>query len=155
MKSYELAGLENRGGFIKMEDNLARELEVEEDTLAGQSFAQQIEQPYERVAPSVTPIPQSEPLPKGLTKLEMGLVGIIGIILFSFILLNVHTSLELNTASRDLQDVNRQVAQTNIEIENLSQQAHELSRYDRIQEIAEKYGLELHNENIINIAPQE
>ena len=136
-----------------MEDNLARQLEDEEDTLVGQNVAQQIEQPYERVTPTVTPIPQSAPLPKGLTKIEMGLAGVLGIILFSLILFNVHTSLEFNSASRNLQDVNRQIAQTSIEVENLNQQAHELSRYDRIQEIAEKFGLELHNENIVNIAP--
>lgn len=136
-----------------MEDNLARQLDIEEEMLVGQNYAQPIQRPYERVTPNVRPIPQSEPLPKGLTKIEMGLVGLIGIILFSLILFNVHTSLEFNTASRELQDVNRDIAQTSIEIENLTQQAHELSRYDRIQEIAEKYGLELHNENIINIAP--
>lgn len=135
-----------------MQDNLARELEIEE-TLVEQNYAQQIERPYERVAPNVTPIPQSTPLPKGLTKGEIGLVGILGLILFAFILFNVHTSLEFSTASRNFQDVNRQIGQTSIEIENLTQQAHELSRYDRIQEIAKKYGLELHNENIINIAP--
>lgn len=138
-----------------MEDNLARELELEENTVAQESYAQRIEQPYERVAPTVTPIPQAEPLPRGLTKFEAGLVTAIGIVLFALILFNVHTTLQLSSASRDLQDVDRQIAQTNIEIENLNQQAHELSRYDRIQEIAGKYGLELHDENIINIAPTE
>lgn len=145
--------MKDRGGFTKMEDNLARQLDIEEEMLVGQNMAQPVERPYERVTPSVTPIPQSEPLPKGLTKIEKGLVSIIGVILFSLILFNVHTSLEFSTASRNLQDVNRDISQTTIEIENLTQQVHELSRYDRIQAIAEKYGLELHNENIINIAP--
>ncbi len=137
-----------------MEDNLARELEVE-DTLVQESYVQQINQPYERVEPTVRPIPQAEPLPKGLSKFETALITVLSIVLFGFILMNVHTNLGLSSASRDLQDVNRQIAQTNIEIENLNQQAHELARYDRIHEIAEKYGLELHNENIINIAPTE
>ena len=65
-----------------MEDNLARQLDIEEEMLVGQNMAQPVERPYERVTPSVTPIPQSEPLPKGLTKIEKGLVSIIGVILF-------------------------------------------------------------------------
>lgn len=139
-----------------MEDNLARELKVEEEVLVEDAYAaQQIEQPYERVAPTIEPIPQTEPLPKGLTKIEAGLVAVLGIVLFVFILLNVHTNLELSSASRNLQDVNREITQTNVEIENLNQQVHELSRYDRINEIAEKYGLELYDENIVNIAPVE
>lgn len=137
-----------------MEDNLARELEIE-DTLAQNTYAQPIGQPQERTAPKVVPIPQAKPLPKGLSKFEKGLVAVFGIILFTFILLNVHTNLALSNASRDLQDVNQNIAQTNIEIENLTQQVHELSRYDRIQAIAQKYGLELHNDNIVNIAPTE
>ena len=76
-------------------------------------------------------------------------------IIFTLTLFNISSSLELSTASRGVQDVNAEIAQTKIEIENLTQQTHELSRYDRIQEIAEKYGLDLHKDNIINIAPQE
>ncbi len=139
-----------------MEDNLARELELDEQAVAWEeAYAQPAQQPYEQTVPRIEPIPQAAPLTKGLTKFELFLITSFAIIIFGMILLNVQSSLELSTASRSVQDVNAQISQTNIEIENLQQQSHELSRYDRIQAIAKKYGLELHEDNIVNIAPQE
>lgn len=139
-----------------MEDNLARELEVEEQSIAvEQPYVQPVERPYEETTPSVEPIPKAEPISKGLSKFEVVLISLISFVVFGLILLNVHSNLQLTSASRELQDVDSQITQTENEIENLEQQSHELSRYDRINEIAEKYGLELHNENIVNIAPRE
>lgn len=143
-----------------MEDNLARELELDIE-LSGDSVAyeQQIQQPYgepaQEVAPSIQPIPQAAPLTKGLTKLEIGLIAIMGTIVFALVLFNVYSDLQLTNVSREVQDVNAQIQQTEVEIENLQQHAYELSRYDRINEIAEKYGLELHEDNIINLVPVE
>ena len=140
-----------------MEDNLARELEVyiEEAAAVERNYAQPFEQPVRKTTPRIEPIPQAEPVSRGLTKFETTLVAVLSVIVFAFVLLNVHSSLQLSNASRELQDVNSQISQTNIEIENLQQQSHELSRYDRVNEIAKKYGLELQEDNIINIAPQE
>lgn len=143
-----------------MEDNLARELELDIE-LSGDSVAyeQQIQQPYgepaQEVAPSIQPIPQAAPLTKGLTKLEIGLIAFMGTIVFALLLFNVYSDLQLTNVSRDVQDVNAQIQQTKVEIENLQQHAYELSRYDRINEIAEKYGLELHEDNIVNLVPVE
>ena len=143
-----------------MEDNLARELELDIE-LSGDSVAyeQQIQQPYgepaQEVAPSIQPIPQAAPLTKGLTKLEIGLIAIMGTIVFALVLFNVYSDLQLTNVSRDVQDVNAQIQQTEVEIENLQQHAYELSRYDRINEIAEKYGLELHEDNIVNLVRVE
>lgn len=143
-----------------MEDNLARELELDIE-LSGDSVAyeQQIQQPYgepaQEVAPSIQPIPQAAPLTKGLTKLEIGLIAIMGTIVFALVLFNVYSDLQLTNVSREVQDVNAQIQQTEVEIENLQQHAYELSRYDRINEIAEKYGLELHEDNIVNLVPVE
>ena len=143
-----------------MEDNLARELELDIE-LSGDSVAyeQQIQQPYgepaQEVAPSIQPIPQAAPLTKGLTKLEIGLIAFMGAIVFALLLFNVYSDLQLTNVSRDVQDVNAQIQQTEVEIENLQQHAYELSRYDRINEIAEKYGLELHEDNIVNLVPVE
>lgn len=139
-----------------MEDNLARELELDEQAVAWEeAYAQPKQQPYEQATPRIEPIPQAAPLKKGLTKFEKLLMTSFAMIVFGLILLNVQSSLELSTSSRSVQDVNARIVQTNIEIENLQQQSHELARYDRIQAIASKYGLELHEDNIINIAPQE
>lgn len=138
-----------------MEDNLARKYELEEDFMWEEAYTQSITQPYEEVTPSIQSIPQAEPVEKGLTKFEVFLIGTFAMIIFTLTLFNISSSLELSTASRGVQNVNAEIAQTKIEIENLTQQTHELSRYDRIQEIAKKYGLDLHKDNIINIAPQE
>ena len=76
-------------------------------------------------------------------------------IVFALVLFNVYSDLQLTTVSRDVQDVNEQIQQTEVEIENLKQHTQELTRYDRINEIAKKYGLELHEENIRNLVPKE
>jgi len=141
-----------------MEDNLAHELEAEEQGVAAEpakrAYEQPVQQPNE-TSPSIDPIPQAKPVSKGLTKFEIGLMMVIGVIVFGLILLNVQSSLALSDASRNVQDVNSQIQETQVEVENLEQQSQELSRYDRINDIAEKYGLNLHDDNIVNIAPQE
>lgn len=137
-----------------MQDSLARELEAEIEEL-DVAVQQPYQQPYQEPAPAIEPIPQAVPISKGLSKFEVILIAALGIIIFGLILMNVSTSLEMTNASRSMQDVNSSIAQAQIEIENLNQQSHELSRYDRIYEIAKKNGLELHEENIRNIAPVE
>lgn len=133
-----------------MQDSLARELEadIEEQTVA-------MQQPYRQVTQAIEPIPQAVPISKGLSKFEIFLITALGMIVFGLVLMNIHSSLEMTNSSRMVQDVDSSIAQTQIEIENLNQQSHELSRYDRIYAIAQKYGLELHEENIRNIAPVE
>lgn len=135
-----------------MEDNLARELEVDVDVVQN---AQTLNQPYVEATPSIELIPQPESISKGLTRLEKTLISVIGAVVFCLLLFNVYSDLQLSTASRGVQDVNAQIQQTEIEVENLKQHVQELTRYDRINEIAEKYGLELHEENIRNLSPIE
>lgn len=137
-----------------MEDNLARELEIELEENSV-TYEQPLGQPIEDTVPLVEPIPQTRPATKGLTKLEIGLISLISITVFVLVLFNVYSDLQLTNVSRDVQDINTQIQQTEVEIENLKQHAHELSRYDRVNEIAEKYGLELHEENIRNLVPVE
>jgi cell division protein FtsL len=139
-----------------MEDNLARELELDIDLEVNSvTYEQPLEQPIEDTVPLVEPIPQARPATKGLTKLEIGLISLVSVIVFALVLFNVYSDLQLTNVSRNVQDVNTQIQQTEVEIENLKQHAHELSRYDRVNEIAEKYGLELHEENIRNLVPVE
>lgn len=143
-----------------MEDNLARELQLDIDS---EAQATQVESQYElpleqeprQEGPSIGEIPQSAPVSKGLTKLEIGLIIVMSTIFFAMILFGVYSDLQLTKASRSVQDVNVQIEQTESEIENLKQHTQELTRYDRISEIAEKYGLELHEENIKNLTPVE
>lgn len=133
-----------------MKSNLAHNLDVEE--LHGHSaYAQD----YTEQAPLVEPIVQELSVPTGISRLEIILLSAIGLILFVLLLLNVYSDLGLSTASRKVQDVSSQVQTMQFEIENLEQHVHELSRYDRVNEIAEKYGLELHEENIRNLSQIE
>lgn len=130
-----------------VKNNLAYKVEVEE-FLEQPTFAQeQIEQ-----APSVEPVLQELPVPTGISRLEISIISVITLILFGLLLLNVYSNLGLSTTSREVQDLGNQIQTTKIEIGNLDQHVHELSRYDRVYEIAEKYGLELHDENIRNLS---
>lgn len=139
-----------------MEDNLAHDLEYNQTHLAvEEDYYNPMAQPVERATPSIEPIRQAEPVSMGLSKGEIFLMAAVGVVVFVLILFNVHSNLELANASRAVQNVNNQMTQTEVEIENLNQNVHELSRYDRIAEIAETHGLELYEENIINLAPQE
>lgn len=133
-----------------MKSNLAHNLKVEE-LHEHSSYAQD----YTKQAPLVEPIVENLSVPTGISRLEISLLSAIGLILFILLLLNVYSDLGLSTASRKVQDINNQVQTAQFEIENLEQHVHELSRYDRINEIAEKYGLELHEENIRNLSQIE
>lgn len=133
-----------------MKSNLAHKLETEE-------FLEQPrhEQDYIEQAPLGEPEIKELSVPKGISNLEIRLMSVIGLILFSLLLLNVYSNLGLSMTSRKAQDLNNQIQTTEVEIENLEQHVHELSRYDRIHGIAEEYGLELHEENIRNLSPIE
>lgn len=133
-----------------MKSNLAQEIEAEEILIESNYAQEQIEP-----APVITPGLQELPVPTGISSLEIVLITIIGLIIFGLLLLNVSSNYSLSTTSREVQDLNNQIQTTTIEIENLEQHVHELSRYDRIYEIANKYGLELHEENICNLSPGE
>lgn len=133
-----------------MKSNLAHKLEAE-DLLEHSNNAQD----YIEQAPLTTPGLQEMPVPTGISRLEIVLIAVIGLIVFSLLLLNVSSDYGLSTASREVQDLNNQIQTNQIEIENLEQHVHELSRYDRVYEIANKFGLELHEDNIRNLSPRE
>lgn len=133
-----------------MGNNLARELELEE-IVEQSNYAQD----YVVQIPIRDPYTEELPVSKGISGLERIVMGLFSVILFGLLLLNVHSDLKLSTSSRKVQDLNSQIETTEIEIQNLEQHVHELSRYDRVHKIAEQYGLELHEENIRNLSPLE
>ena len=133
-----------------MKSNLAHKIDAEE-ILKQPNYAEEyVEQPS-----IATPGLEELPVPTGISSLEIVLTTIIGLIIFGLLLLNVSSDYGLSNTSREVQDLNDQIQTTKIEIENLEQHVHELSRYDRVYEIADKYGLELHEENIRNLSPGE
>ena len=133
-----------------MKSNLAHKIDAEE-LLKESNYAQEYIEP----APLVTHGLEELTVPTGISSLEIVLTAVIGLIIFGLLLSNVSSDYGLSTTSRKVQDLNNQIQTTKIEIENLEQHVHELSRYDRVYEIANKYGLELHEENIRNLSPGE
>ncbi len=86
------------------------------------------------------------------TKLEKILAGIAAFVFISCSIFTVYTTNQVNHLNRQIQNVERQRAETEIANENLKQNAHELSQYERVKEIAEKNGLEFNDENVRNIS---
>lgn len=137
-------------GIRIVESNLAKKIETEE-------LLEQSNYPIKKnlEAPLNEPKMELLPVSKGLSSLEIKFGLLFTVVLFALLLLNVHSDLKLSTSSRQVQDLNNQIQTTEIEIENLEQHVQELSRYDRVHEIAEEYGLELHEKNIRNLSPVE
>lgn len=133
-----------------MKNNLAENLETEE-LLEHADYAQD----YLAQTPSIEPLAEELIVPKGISGLEIKIALFFALLLFGLLLLNVHSDLKLSSSSRKTQDLNSQIQNTEVEIENLEQHVHELSRYDRIHRIAEEQGLELHTDNVRNLSPIE
>lgn len=60
-------------------------------------------------------------------------------------------SSNLTAVSQEVQDLNRQIEETQVENTNLEQNVQELSRYDRVYEIGREQGLETNDLNIRNV----
>lgn len=127
---------------MAMNDNLARQLNTQPQI-----------QPQQQPRPSQEPLHRNQPQKRGLTRLEIGIVTVFGIILFVLLVANISIAMQVSTTSRSLQDITRQTDETHIVTENLEQNVQELSRYDRVYEIAENYGLEMNEANIRNVLP--
>lgn len=85
------------------------------------------------------------------TKSEKILVALVSFFVLAMCVLTIYTSNSLTQINRSLQDVNVKITETEIANENLEQNVQELSQYERVHDIAQKYGLELNDENVRNI----
>lgn len=85
------------------------------------------------------------------TKSEKLLVTLVSSFILFMCVLTIYSSNQLTQMNRSLQDVNVEITETEIANENLEQNVQELSQYERVHEIAQKYGLELNDENVRNI----
>ncbi|RFP39455.1 cell division protein FtsL, partial [Klebsiella oxytoca] len=85
------------------------------------------------------------------TRLEKLVMGVLGAGVFGLLIANISMNIHLSSTNRELQDMNNQIAETEVVNENLQQNVQELSRYDRVYEIARQNGLELNEENIRNV----
>lgn len=125
---------------MPLESNLARNLEVEV--------------PFQ---PQVAPTPKKEkihtPLTKriGITKGEKLLISSVLIVLFALIAVSISLEITIASTNRTLQDTTTSIAESTTVNDNLKQEVQELSRYDRVYEIANKFGLEMKEENVRNV----
>lgn len=58
---------------------------------------------------------------------------------------------DLTSTNQRLQDIQNQTAELNGQKQNLTQEIHELSNYDRVMKIAKEHGLEMNEDNIRNV----
>lgn len=125
-----------------MNDNLARQLNTQPQSI-----------PQHQPSPETKPIHKPSPKRQGLTRLEVGIVTFFGMVLFVLLVINIAVAMQVSTINREVQDISRESAATQIVNENLEQNVQELSRYDRVYQIAEEYGLKMNEENIRNVLP--
>lgn len=126
--------------MVMNDDNLARQLNSQV-------------QPQQQPIPEKKPVHIPSPQKRGLTRFEMGVMTFFVILLFGLLVFNIAVAMQVSTTSREVQDINRTSVEMRIENGNLEQNVQELSRYDRVYEIARQYGLEINEENIRNVLP--
>lgn len=120
-----------------MNDNLARELANDTQPL---------------VQPKQNESRESEKkLHKGLTRLEMTVISLFGLVLLSLAVAHIALSMQVSTTNRSIQDIQSQAAQVQVENNNYEQNVQELSRYDRVYSIAKDYNLEMNEGQIRNV----
>lgn len=90
-------------------------------------------------------------LHKGLTRLEVTVIGLFGLALVALAAAHIAMSMQVSTTNRNIQDLQSQAAQVQIENNNYEQNVQELSRYDRVYSIAKDNDLEMNEEQIRNV----
>lgn len=90
-------------------------------------------------------------LHKGLTRIEMTVISLFGLVLLSLAVAHIALSMQVSTTNRSIQDIQSQAAQVQVENNNFEQNVQELSRYDRVYSIAKDYNLEMNEAQIRNV----
>lgn len=110
-----------------------------------------IDELKENAVPAVRVIAKEKRKPFSLVEIIL----IIGIALSIFVMLlfNIYASMNASTMNRRVQDVQAEIKETETKIDNLAQHKHELTQRERLQEVADKYGLEIDNESVIHLKP--
>lgn len=90
-------------------------------------------------------------LHKGLTRLEMTVIGLFGFVLFVLAVAHITLSMQVSTMNRSIQDIEAQATLIQSANSNYEQNVQELSRYDRVYSIAKDYDLEMNEDQIRNV----
>lgn len=128
---------------MAMNDNLAREYNLHNEVHQPNPIPK--EEPKKEAKPSV--------VKRGLTKIEKAVIGVFGVAFLGLAIGSLSFEMQVSTTSMDVQDLSAQIAETESVNSNLEQNVQELSRYDRVYNIAEERGLELNENNIENVTP--
>ncbi|WP_106450695.1 cell division protein FtsL [Trichococcus alkaliphilus] len=106
----------------------------------------------------LTETKKGQPEPKGYkavrdkyVKVEKFAITIILLSALVVLLLSLATQVTLSNQNRALQDLQNDSVAIGLENQNLEQEVQELSRYDRIIEIAKELGLEMNEANVRNV----
>lgn len=127
---------------MAMNDNLARNL-----------TAQAIPRPIQQPESQPSGLHTKKIVKRGITRFEVWAISFFGILLFGLLVANITMAMQLSTTNRMTQDLEQQSTDIVIVNENLEQKIQELSRYDRVYEIAKDNGLEMNEEQIRNVFP--
>jgi cell division protein FtsL len=101
---------------------------------------------------------KGQPEPKGYkavrdkyVKVEKFAITIILLSALVVLMLSLASQVTLSNQNRALQDLQNDSVAIGLENQNLEQEVQELSRYDRIIEIAKELGLEMNEANVRNV----
>lgn len=128
---------------MALENNLARDLH---SVMSEQAPQIQPQRPQQR--PSYTP----EPKKQKLSKVEKLLITVASMIIFALGIACISLEIIVATSNREVQDTDRSITEIAIVNTNLEQEVQELSRYDRVYEIAKAHGLEMNEKNVRNVS---
>lgn len=85
--------------------------------------------------------------------IKRNIFGIVSLLTLAGLgLATVSTSSQESELNRQLQDTQTEIRDVKLQNENLKQNVQELTQYDRVMEIAEKYGLKINEKNVRNVA---
>ncbi|SFB84726.1 cell division protein FtsL [Alkalibacterium subtropicum] len=121
-----------------MNDNLARQ------------FVNEV-QPIEQPKTNETRESKKRLHKKGLTRMEMAVSSLFGVVLFGMAVGHIALSMQVSTTNRSIQDIEAQAAMVQVENSNFEQNVQELSRYDRVYSIAKENDLKMNEEQIRNV----
>ena len=82
---------------------------------------------------------------------EIVTLAVIGFAALILVFTSLITQVTISNQNRQLQDLQNNNVTVSIENNNLNQEVQELSRYNRIMEIAESMGLKMNETNVRNV----
>lgn len=105
-------------------------------------------------SPQATPVTPVVPGRRTATRLwakEIVTLAVIGFTALILVFTSLITQVTISNQNRQLQDLQNNNVTVSIENNNLNQEVQELSRYNRIMEIAESMGLKMNETNVRNV----